>query len=139
MSVCQSVQPLRILGVRFWLLLPTVGLGFWLAGTLLTQRMLQETENSIQQLQASLPADIEEQDIRLIKARVDRTQGKTQIAIKPVDLAVHQRELELLTTRLDEVETLIAQELDIPPATVQRLTHYTIHEPVKAQLEPSVD
>ncbi|MBE9110049.1 hypothetical protein IQ273_11580 [Nodosilinea sp. LEGE 07298] len=139
MSVRVSVQPLQILGVRFWLLLPTVGLGFWLIGSLLTQRALQQTVDSIQQLQATLPADIQEQDIRLIKARVDRTQGKTQVKVKPVDLAVRGQEIELSTTRLDQVETLIAQELGISPATVQRLTHYTIHEPVKAQLESSVD
>lgn len=138
MSVRQSVQPLRIIGVRFWLLLPAVGLGFWLTGTLLTQRMLQQTENSIQQLQADLPT-YEEPEIRLIKAQVDRTQGKTQVIVEPIDLAVRGQEIELSTTRLEKVETLIAQELGIPPTTVQRLTHYTIREPVKAKLELSVD
>ncbi len=137
MSVSQSVWPLRILGARFWLLLPTVGLGFWVAGTLLTQRMLQQTETSIHQLQATLPADVQEHDIRLIQANVDRTQGKTQVAVKPVDLAVHEREIELSTTRLDEVETSIVQELGIPTATVQRLTHYTIQDSVQAQLDGS--
>jgi len=139
MSVHASLQPLRILGVRFWLLLPAVGLGFWLAGTLLTQRLLQGTENNIQQLQASLPTDLQDQEIRLIKARVDRTQGTTQVQVKPTDLAVREQEIELSTTQLAEVETSIAQELDIPPATVQRLTHYTIREPIKAQLETRVD
>ena len=139
MSVSQSVQPLQILGVRFWLLLPAVGLGFWVAGTLLTQRMLQQTENSIQQLQATLPAELQDQNIRLIKVRVDRTQGKTQVRVKPVDLAVSGQEIELPTTRLDEVETLISQELDISPTIVQKLTHYTIREPVKAKFESSTD
>lgn len=134
MSVRQSVEPLGILGVRFWLLLPAVGLGFWLAGMLLTQRMLQDTQNSIQQLQATLPADIQDQEIRLIRARVDRTQGKTQVRVQPIDLAVRGQEIELSTTRLDEVETLIAQELGISPTTVQRLTHYTIQDAVQAQL-----
>ncbi|PSN14949.1 hypothetical protein C7293_09390 [filamentous cyanobacterium CCT1] len=130
---------MRILGAWFWLLLPAVGLGFWLAGTLLTQRMLLGTKPSIQQLQANLPAYNEEPDIRLIQARVDRTQGKTQVNVKPVDLTVRGQEIELSTTRLDEVESLIAQELDISSATVQRLTHYTIRESLKAELEAFVD
>ncbi len=138
MSGRQSVQPLGILGVRFWLLLPAVGLGFWLAGTLFTQRMLQQTGNSIQALQATLPADIQEQEIRLIKARVDRARGKTKVKVTPVDLTVPGQEIELSTTRLDEVETLIAQELDLSPTLVQRLTHYTIREPIKAELESSI-
>ncbi|PSR16661.1 hypothetical protein C8255_16725 [filamentous cyanobacterium CCP3] len=101
--------------------------------------MLQQSENSIQQLQANLPAYTEDLDIQLIEARVDRTQGITQVKVQPVDLTVRGREIELFTTRLDEVATLIAQELDISPAAVQRLTHYTIREPVRAELEPSVD
>lgn len=139
MSVRQSIEPVGILGVKFWLLLPAVGLGFWLAGTLLTQWMLQQTGNSIQQLQADLPTYTEEPDIRLIKARVDRARGTTQVKVKPIDLAVREQEIELSTTRLDEIETLIAHELDISSATVQRLTHYTIRDPIKAELESTVD
>lgn len=139
MSVRVSLQPLRILGARFWLLLSAVSLGFWLGGTLLTQRMLLATKPSIQQLQADLSADNEEPDIRLIQARVDRTQGKTQVNVKPIDLTVRGQEIELSTTRLDEVESLIAQELNIPSATVQRLTHYTVRESLRAELEAFVD
>jgi len=139
MSIRQSVQPLRILGVRFWLLLPAVGLGFWLTGVLMTEQMLRQSDNSIQQIQAELPSEIEDKHIRLIQAKVDRTHGKTKVAVKPTDLQAQDLELELPTTRLDEVETQIAQELDISPTTVQRLTHYTIRAPLQARRQSAVD
>ncbi len=137
MSVCPSVKSLQVLGYRFWLLLPLVGLVFWLMGVLMTEQMLRQGDNDIQQLQAELPSEIEEKHIRLIQANVDRTQGKTQVAVKPIDMHAKDLKLELSTTRLDEVETQIAQELNISPAIVQRLTHYTIRETVQARLKSS--
>lgn len=139
MSVRRTVKPFQVLGYRFWLLLPLVGLGFWLIGMLITEQMLRQSDNSIQQLQAELPSEVEEKHIRLIQANVDRTQGKTQVAVKPTDLQAQDVELELPTTRLDEVETQIAQELDISPAIVQRLTHYTIRNPTQAQRGSAVE
>lgn len=139
MSVRRSVKPFQVLGYRFWLLLPLLGLGFWLIGMLMTEQMLRRSGNSIHQIQAELPSEVDEKHIRLIQAKVDRTQGKTQVAVKPIDLQAKDLELKLTTTRLDEVETQIAQELDISPAIVQRLTHYTIRDPVQAQRQSAVE
>lgn len=108
-------------------------------GKVVTEQMITQADNSIQQLQAELPSNVEEKHIRLIQANVDRTQGKTQVAVKPTDLQAQDLELELPTTRLNEVETQIAQELDISPAIVQRLTHYTIRNPTQAQYGSAVE
>lgn len=136
MSLRSSVQPFQVLGATFWLLLPLIGLIFWLVGALMTEQMLQQAASGIQQIQsADLPVVGQDSTIRLIQARIDRTQGKTDVVVKPIDLTACDIEIELSTTRLDDVETLIAKELNISPAVVQRLTHYTIREPVQAQLE----
>ncbi|MBE9158730.1 hypothetical protein IQ265_18100 [Nodosilinea sp. LEGE 06152] len=136
MSLRSSVQPFQVLGVTFWLLLPVVGLVFWVVGALMTDRVLYQAASGLQQIQSDdVPVGSQDNAIRLIQARVDRTQGKTDVVVKPMDLSAREIEIELATTRLDDIEALIAKELDISPAVVQRLTHYTIREPVKAQLE----
>ncbi len=136
MSLRSSVQPFQVLGITFWLLLPVVGLIFWAAGALMTDRVLQQAASGLHQLQSDdTPLDGQNTTIRLIQARVDRTQGKTNVVVKPADLSAREIEIELPTARLDDVEALIAKELDISPAVVQRLTHYTIREPARVQLE----
>ncbi|WP_156119919.1 hypothetical protein [Leptolyngbya sp. KIOST-1] len=136
MSMRPWVQPFSTLGTTFWLLLPLAGGLFWLVGMLVTEQVLHRSDRSAQLFPTEPLGQDQGSDIRLIRARVDRSRGLTEVAVNPSDRQAQSVAIELETAYLDEVERQIARALNLSPVTVQRLTQYTIHDPLRAQREP---
>ena len=118
---------LRSLGLEVVLPLVLLGLTFWFGGAWLTNRLLSRSAEPDDQHRASARSGVQLATMVLsIKAELYVSQGKTLVTIATSDPAVNSLQLDLPTAEFEQVESLIAQELDIPIAKVRELARYQI-------------
>lgn len=128
MSSPRWVQDLRSIGLAFWLLLPTLGILFWLGAGLLTERVLSRSVKALDPLQADIPFMQIQLPITVgsIKADIDKRKGLTRVEVVPLESAVKKIKLELSTTEFSQVESQIAQELGLSIENVRKLVRYQV-------------
>lgn len=120
---------LKASGAEFWLPLPFVAIAFWVGSSFLMAQELRQphtTENKLQadtQLKATLSINI-----LVINAVINRQQGTTQVEVKTAEPILKRLELELPMTDATQIETAIAQELQLSPQNVRQLVRYEIVE-----------
>ncbi|MBD3884033.1 hypothetical protein IFO70_19970 [Phormidium tenue FACHB-886] len=120
---------LRASGAEFWLPLPFVAIAFWFGTNILMAQELrqpQQTETKLQadtQLQATVSINI-----LLINAIINRQQGVTQVEVETTESILKRLELELPMTDTNQIETAIAQELQLSRQDVRQLVRYEIVE-----------
>ena len=118
------LQPLHSLGLEFWLLLPLLGLVFWVGGGLVTDQMLSRSGPSKPPLQAGKMEGQPEKMVLLIKVEINRRQGLSKVKVKTANSALKQLEFEFPVTKLSQVEAAIGQELGLSPKRVRKLVSY---------------
>lgn len=120
---------LQASGAEFWLPLPFVAITFWLGTNILIAQELRQPQLTQTRLQADtqLKATVSI-NILLINAIVNRQQGVTQVEVETTDPILKQLKLELPTTDTDQIEAVIAQELQLSRQDVRQLVRYEIVE-----------
>jgi hypothetical protein len=120
-------QILCALGFEFWLLLPLLGLAFWVGSGFVTDRLLSRSFTTDKYLradiqQANKPAKI----VLSIKAEINNYQGFSTVTVKTANSALKELKFKFLFTNLSQVETAISQELGLPHEDVRKLMRYQI-------------
>lgn len=64
--------------------------------------------------------------VLFIKAEIEKEQGFTTVDVKTTDSELKKLEFQLPVTKLNLVETAIAQKLQLSPENVRRLVRYQI-------------
>jgi hypothetical protein len=122
-------NPLRFfysLGLEFWLLLPLVGLGFWLTIRFVSDRNLHLASYSDRSLEITQNRSPSSERILSIKVTVDRTSNSSRVRIKQTTSVFQKQEFKLATTKFDRLETAIAQKLNLSVEQVRQLVRYQI-------------
>jgi hypothetical protein len=116
-------------GAEFWLPLPFVAIAFWFGSNFLMAQGLQQphpTEGKLQadtQLKATVSINI-----LLINAVINRQEGTTQIEVETAEPILKRLELEVLTIDTNQIEAVLAQELQLSRQEVRQLVRYEIVE-----------
>lgn len=120
---------LKASGAEFWLPLPFVAIAFWVSSSFLMAQELQKPQIANNKLQADtqLKATVSV-NILLINAVINRKQGTTQVAVETAEPILKRLELELPMTDVIQIETAIAQELQLSRQNVRQLVRYEIVE-----------
>ncbi|MEP6518852.1 hypothetical protein [Microcoleus vaginatus] len=120
---------LKASGAEFWLPLPLVAIAFWVSSSFLMAQELQKPLIANNKLQADtqLKATVSV-NILLINAVINRKQGITQVAVETAEPILKRLELELPMTDATQIETAIAQELQLSRQNVRQLVRYEIVE-----------
>jgi hypothetical protein len=120
-------QILCALGFEFWLLLPLLGLAFWVGSGFVTDRLLSRSFTTDKYLrvdiqQANKPPKI----VLSIKAEINNYQGFSTVTVKTANSALKELKFKFMFTNLSKVETAISQELGLPREDVRKLMLYQI-------------
>ena len=118
------LQPLHFLGLEFWLLLPLLGLVFWVGGGLVTDQILSRSAPSKPPLQADKMEGKLEKIVLLIKVEINRSQGFSKVKVKTANSALKKLEFEFPVTKTSQIEAAIGQELGLSPQRVRKLVIY---------------
>lgn len=124
MTRIRWTQVWHSLGLEFWLVLPFLGLGFWLSSGLLTDRMLARSNRTTvylqgdRQPQKQLPRTVE--SITVIVTQ----QNFSIITIETANSALKQLRFEFPTTEPAQIEAAISRELGLPRERVRSLIRY---------------
>ncbi|MEG4228059.1 hypothetical protein QUA35_17110 [Microcoleus sp. N9_B2] len=120
---------LKASGAEFWVPLPFVAIAFWVSSSFLMAQELQQPSIAKNKLQADtqLKATVSV-NILLINAVINRKQGTTQVAVETAEPILKRLELELPMTDATQIETAIAQELQLSRQNVRQLVRYEIVE-----------
>ncbi|XHX79595.1 MAG: hypothetical protein RBJ76_06670 [Stenomitos frigidus ULC029] len=125
MTRLRWTQVWHSLGLEFWLVLPLLGLGFWLSSGLLTDRMLARSNRTTVYLQGDrqsskqLPRTVESITV-IVKAQ----QNLSIVTIETANSALKQLKFEFPTTEPAQIEATISRELGLPRDRVRSLVHY---------------
>jgi hypothetical protein len=120
---------LHSLGLEFWLPLPFLGVLFWFGGNLMTDRVLSRSYTTVNQLQADTQLEVKlSLTVVLIQAVINKTEGVTFVAVKTTDSTLKKLEYEFPVTEVGEVESAIAQELDMSIEQTRKLVRYQIQD-----------
>ncbi|MBD1937035.1 hypothetical protein H6F73_06815 [Microcoleus sp. FACHB-68] len=111
--------------LRFLLLLPFLGITFWVGGRILTDRVLNRPYGTLDKLQAQsqLPPQLSP---LLIKAEIKKSQGVTKVKVKSANPDLKGSVFEVPATEISQIETVIAQKLNISVEEVRQLVRYQI-------------
>jgi hypothetical protein len=124
----RSLRFFYSLGLEFWLLLPLVGLGFWLTIRFVSERNLHLASHSDRSLEITQDRQSSSERILSIKVTVDRTSNSSRVRIKETTSVFQKQEFKLTTTQFDRLETAIAQKLNLSVEQVRQLVRYQIRD-----------
>lgn len=123
----------RRLGLELWLPLPLLGLGFWVLGGFMADRVLSRGYPMKSHLQANIQPDVQRSltvlssiTVLSIEVEIEPDQGVSRVAVKPANSALKKLTFEFPVTELSQVEAAIAQELDMSPKVVRKLVNYQV-------------
>lgn len=123
MTRFRSMQIWQSLGLEFWLLLPLLGLGFWLSSGLLTDRMLARSDRAPIALQGDRQSKQPPRTVQSITVVITR-QGFATVNIETANSALKQLVFEFPTTEPAEIEAALSRELGLPRDRIRALVHY---------------
>ena len=113
------------LGLEFWLVLPLLGLGFWLSSGLLTDRMLARSNRTTVYLQGDRqPQQQPPRTVESINVIIKPQQNLSTINIETANSALKQLRFEFPTTEPAQIEAAISRELGLPHDRVRSLVRY---------------
>ena len=121
-------QLLRSLGLEFWLPLPLLGFAFWVVSGLVTDHSLKLANDSVESVKITPDKAQLSTKILFIKVTVDRDRHISQVKVKKATRVYQQQEFELATTELEQIETAVSQKLGLPLPQVRQLLRYQIQE-----------
>jgi hypothetical protein len=113
------------------LLLPLVGVLFWLTTVLIEQRVLSQSHTTTAQLQAAGQHQVNlsfSLTIASIDAEINRSTQLTEVSVRTIGSPLEEMEFKFPVTDFAEVEMAIAQELNLSPTVVRQLIRYRIDE-----------
>lgn len=129
MSLPRWCKALNVLWLEFWLPLPLLGVGFWLAGSLLTEQVLSRPYSTVNTLQANAQRKVQlSVTVLVITAEIDKSEGVTKVELKTAESTLKTLEFEFPVTEFNQVETNIAQELGLSRAEVRKLVRYQVKD-----------
>ena len=124
----QLIRSFRYFRLEFWFSLPLLGLAFWLFCGWMTQELLIKFSNENIKPEISVkPIDLSKyQEYSSIVLRVNSQEGFSMVtAIKEIrgkrTRGLKTLEFKLFTTDLQQIETEIAKQLELPPKQVRKL------------------
>lgn len=117
---------LHSLGLEFWLPLPLLGLAFWFVSGLVTEHRLNQSNPSAESFKITADKVQPASKIVSIKVTVDRDRNLSTVKIKQTTQVLQQEEFEIPTTELVQIETAIAQKLNLSSEKVRQLLRYQI-------------
>ena len=123
-----SLNPLRSLGAEFWLLLPLLGLGFWLASGVLTDRMLARSHKVALYLEGDHQPKARLRTIQSITVLLDTRQQRSSVIIQTANSALTTLTFAFPTTEPEQLEAALSQELGLPRDRIQALIRYQARE-----------
>lgn len=120
---------LQASGAEFWLPLPFVAIVFWFGSNFLMAQGLHQLHPTERKLQADtqLKATVSI-NILLINAVINRQEGITQVEVETAEPILKRLELEVRTTDTNQIEAVLAQELQLSRQEVRQLVRYEILE-----------
>ncbi len=121
-------QLLRSLGLEFWLPLPLLGFAFWVVSGLVTDHSLKLANDSVESVKITPDKAQPSTKILFIKVTVDRDRHISQVKVKKATRVYQKQEFELKTTELEQIETAVSQKLGLPLPQVRQLLRYQIKE-----------
>lgn len=114
-----------MLRLEFWLLLPCLGLAFWLISGLTLEYSLNRDRHAVESF--NITPDRPQTAERLsITVTIDSDRGTSMVEIKQAMQSYRKQEFALTTTKLPEIEREIAQKLALPIEKVRRKLRYQI-------------
>jgi hypothetical protein len=126
----QSLSPLQSLGVEFWLLLPLLGLGFWLISGALTDQMLVRSNKVALYLEGDHQPKPRSRTVQSITAVIHTRQGRSTVTIQTANSALTTLTFEFPTTKPEQIEAALSQELGLPRDRVRALLRYSLDKGV---------
>ncbi len=127
MSLPRWQQILHSLWLEFWLPLPLLGALFWLGGSFIKDRVLSRPYTTVSTLQADTERQIKlSVTVLLIKAKIQKSEGITEVEIKAADSTLKKLEFAFPTTEFAQVEANIAMKLGLSREDVRKLVRYQI-------------
>lgn len=125
MTRLRWTQVWHSLGLEFWLVLPLLGLGFWLSSGLLTDRMLARSNRTTVYLQGDRqPQQQPPRTVESITVIIKPQQNLSTITIETANSALKQLRFEFPTTEPAQIEAAISRELGLPRDRVRSLMRY---------------
>lgn len=122
-------QILCSLGLEFWLLLPLLGLAFWVGSGFVMDGVLSRTEQTTKYLKVdSQSVKQSNRTVVSIEAEINELQGNSRVKVKTDSSVLKELEFEFTVTELSELEAAIAQELGLPVEEVRRLMQNKIQK-----------
>ena len=124
------LKKLPNLGLDFWLTLPLIGVLFWFGGELLSERVFslpEQVNEESEELQANTRTRVQLSfAVLMILVQIDNNQGFTEVEVKTNDANVKELDFVFPVTEFEQVETAIAQELNLPIEDVRTLARYQV-------------
>lgn len=119
------LQVLHALGVEFWLLLPLLGLGFWLSSGVLTDRILDRFSKTENYLQIDNKQDRQlVKRIRVITVLINEKNGFSIVNVRIENNVLQSLKFEFPLTAPEQLEAAISRELGLPRNRVRELVIY---------------
>jgi len=111
------------------MLLPSVGVAFWLVTQWMTDRVLSQTAPPTTQLQAEGQHQVQ-LDLSLtivsIDAEINQQTAITEVSIRAIGSPLEEMEFKFPVTEYADIEAAIAQELNLAPEAIRQLIRYRI-------------
>lgn len=107
-----------------FLLLPFLGLAFWLISGLITEYSLNQNNSFVESY--NITPQTQPTNNISIKVTIDRDRGTSLVEIKQAVQSYQKQEFELTTIKLQRIETALSQKLDLPLEKVRRRLRYQI-------------
>lgn len=129
MSIPPWRQVLHSLWLEFWLPLPLLGVVFWVGGSFIKEQVLSRPYTTVSTLQADTERAVQLSVIvLLIKAKIQQSEGLTQVEIKTADPTLKKLEFVFPVTEFEQVEANIAQKLGLSREDVRKLVRYQVKD-----------
>lgn len=114
--------------LRVWLILPLVGIVVWLSAGLLSRQVLSYSYEISAQLQSEQPqVELSWQvTVTAIAAAIDQREGVTEVKVRTAHPILKELELDLPVVNFADIESALATELNLSPATVKQLIRYRL-------------
>ncbi|NJL10949.1 MAG: hypothetical protein HC908_14355 [Calothrix sp. SM1_7_51] len=122
----RKLNILGLLGLELWLLLPLLGIGFWVGGGFVTERILNRDRNIDNKYLKHDAKSLMETVAKVIsvKAQINRSQNSSVVTVKTINSPLKVLLFEFPTTEKSEIERAISKELDLPLEGVKRAIRY---------------
>ncbi|XGV95790.1 MAG: hypothetical protein ACAF41_23990 [Leptolyngbya sp. BL-A-14] len=129
MARLRWIQALQSLGLEFWLLLPLLGLGFWVTSGGLTDRMLSRSSETTLYIESVRHPNRQAlSTVQAIIVVIHPRQGASTVMVKTANSALKTLLFEFPTIDPERIEAAISHELGLP--------HDRIHALMQYQTEP---